>query len=417
MKIYIILITLLYTPYVFTQEFNNLISKDDIDLFFLENEEATSVNTEWGFTFIHEDSLFLKQQVKKLLNQVYSLSEVYTIKEDDDPKNRGYIGNYGIDIIENRLYNAACLYEKYTFLLDAASELRLSLIGFYVAEQLESMAIGDKTDLQLNNQASYILTGTILDKSDKRAISYVNLGIFDKNVGTVSDLNGDFTLEVAKSYIDDKITFSCIGYKTLQIPVKSFLNGSLKLDTPIYMEQNVEHLNEVIVSSSKNYKKTKRKIVGAKRANENQSGFIRGRGAGAEVGRLMSNNKNILVNSISIFIGDNKEENFVLRSNLYSEGKEIYQPGKNLLKKPIIIKSTIKSGWLNISLEETLITNSSFYVTFEWIDENTQNPVIALNKGNFSKNHSIQRSVSQGKWVKSVDFDWAIKCEVTILNL
>ena len=65
-----------------------------------------------------------------------------------------------------------------------------------------------------------LLRGRVLDSADRSAVPYVSIGIEGKNVGTMSDAEGNFTLSVADAAgRADTLLFSCVGYVPLKIPV------------------------------------------------------------------------------------------------------------------------------------------------------------------------------------------------------
>jgi hypothetical protein len=90
---------------------------------------------------------------------------------------------------------------------------------------------------------SQIIRGTILDRQSKERISFAYVYINGTFIGTNSDKNGDFTLDISK-YASMPLTISALGYfsNTLIIvsPTKPLV---------IYMEPKVFELNEVVINS------------------------------------------------------------------------------------------------------------------------------------------------------------------------
>lgn len=65
-----------------------------------------------------------------------------------------------------------------------------------------------------------IINGEVKDATEKTLLQYVNIGIANKNVGTVSSNKGKFSLKIdEKLNQKDTISFSYIGYKTKKIKV------------------------------------------------------------------------------------------------------------------------------------------------------------------------------------------------------
>src|SRR5690606_19847696 len=91
-----------------------------------------------------------------------------------------------------------------------------------------------------------IITGKIIDSETKSGLPYANIGVENKNMGTVSDSNGDFKLKL-NNILDggDKIIISHIGYKTKEYKVSSFLKKS---NIIIELEPNVTELDEIVVN-------------------------------------------------------------------------------------------------------------------------------------------------------------------------
>lgn len=70
---------------------------------------------------------------------------------------------------------------------------------------------------------SQSIKGTIKDMTGGKPISYVNIGIKEKNFGTVSDSLGNFQLTFTDEHINDTVTFLHVSYETTDIPVKNLM--------------------------------------------------------------------------------------------------------------------------------------------------------------------------------------------------
>src|SRR5690606_34661708 len=101
------------------------------------------------------------------------------------------------------------------------------------------------------------ITGKIIDSETEAVIPYVNIGIKDKGVGTVTDQNGKFTLTLHSDILPgDKIIFSHLGYETREYPVSSLLNKN----NTIELDPSATELEEVVV----HFKAPKAKKIGRK---------------------------------------------------------------------------------------------------------------------------------------------------------
>lgn len=81
---------------------------------------------------------------------------------------------------------------------------------------LFSICIIDSANAQdesVNKQGGYKIEGIITD-SEKHAIPYVNISIKGTSIGTMTNDDGAFTINVSEEFIDDTIVVSHIGYET-----------------------------------------------------------------------------------------------------------------------------------------------------------------------------------------------------------
>jgi len=87
------------------------------------------------------------------------------------------------------------------------------------------------------------VSGKILDENSK-AVAYVNLHLAgDPSLGTYSNASGQFMLLLPGSSVADSIVFSCVGFESLAVPVKSLLYSKdsvfIKLISKTYTLQAV----------------------------------------------------------------------------------------------------------------------------------------------------------------------------------
>ena len=112
-----------------------------------------------------------------------------------------------------------------------------------------------------------IADGVIKNAQTNEPIPYVNIGILNRDKGTVSNENGEFTLEIPNEFINDTIKISSIGYESRIFIANEFIK-TLKENKNITLSEKVIELNEVVVSN----KKLKEKILG----NKTKSRMMRG---------------------------------------------------------------------------------------------------------------------------------------------
>jgi TonB-linked SusC/RagA family outer membrane protein len=118
-----------------------------------------------------------------------------------------------------------------------ASVLNKALDGTHL-----SYVVMDKLIVFAREEALYQtgkVSGTITDATTNEALIGVNISIEGTNKGVISDINGNYTIDVP----DDKATlvFSYIGYATVRIPVGG------KITINVTLSPNVTNLEEVVV--------------------------------------------------------------------------------------------------------------------------------------------------------------------------
>lgn len=93
---------------------------------------------------------------------------------------------------------------------------------------------------------------TVLSKSTREPIIYASVGVINRNLGTVADTLGNFSLNIPAEFINDSIRISSIGYIAKTFAVKDI---QIIPDT-IYLADNVMMLKEVVVKPQRIKQKT-----------------------------------------------------------------------------------------------------------------------------------------------------------------
>jgi hypothetical protein len=101
------------------------------------------------------------------------------------------------------------------------------------------------------------MNGTIIDAQTNTPIEFVNIGVFNKNKGTVSNQNGEFRISLPKDFLGDSLAISHVSYEALKIPIKNSENIS------ILLQPKANQLSEVVITN----KKKKNRKIGVKSYN------------------------------------------------------------------------------------------------------------------------------------------------------
>lgn len=248
------------------------------------------------------------------------------------------------------------------------------------------------------------LIGTIKDKKTNQPLPYVNIGVIEKQVGTVSNSSGHFSLDVPEHMIKDSIRFSFVGYESYTVPVGFF---SSRKGTALKIELNESNtkLKGIVISSTQ----LKRRVFGIKRESSisatSFNGFQEGPVEdllGSEMGMKIKPKKypSTLID-LNFFIRENAFDSIKLRVNIYPmKGEELQH---NIVPTSIIVDVVNKQkGWIKVDLEKyDIVLDSEFVISLECIDykltEKKDFILIPTFFPSFQK--TFQKYTSQDKWL------------------
>jgi hypothetical protein len=235
--------------------------------------------------------------------------------------------------------------------------------------------------------------GTIVDVATKKPIAYVNIGVLNKNTGTVSDEKGEFKIEIDDKFIDDTIVISRIGYNSLKYSVCNFIQEYKDCEEiKISMSEKLYDLKEVMITP-KNYKN---KRLGNFSNSKLLVFSLRNKGLGCELGTILKVKKTALLEKLYLNIGYCSYDTVFYRINLYKViSKNNFEP---ILSKPMynkLLKSE-KPEVICIDLSnENICLYGNTLITLEFFKGLGEGQIdIAINIGG----KSYFRPTSQGKW-------------------
>lgn len=209
------------------------------------------------------------------------------------------------------------------------------------------------------------LTGKVLDLNTHQPVPYANIGLFEKNLGTLSDLDGSFELIIPSQYRNDTVLFSSVGYKRRGAVVNTLVSqpGSAE----ILLTPEIILLNDVIVTG----KKYKRQRLGWMGGKDGVLPLDTLQGGGAVALLLESPGRASYVEKLQVRLMYNSKDTLQFRLHFYAYDAARDAPGAELFQKEIILKETSRFGWLRYNLEvhDIRIYEKKFFVGFEWIDD------------------------------------------------
>ena len=248
--------------------------------------------------------------------------------------------------------------------------------------------------LSLPLGAQTFVIGQVVDAAIKEPLPYVNIGLLNKNIGTVSDETGYFELEVnTEQNSRDTLRFSMIGFETKSYTLNDFINQN---EIEVYLTENSTALDEVILSSKrKNYQT---KILGNKTTSKALYAAFTSNKLGNEMGFIVRARKHpMILKKFNISLVENDYGPIKFRLNIYDVLNGL--PNKTLLTDNLFIETEESSGIVSLDLTPyEIIIDQDFFIAIEWIED--LGPGKLYFSGGFFGAPLFAREVSQGTWEK-----------------
>jgi hypothetical protein len=211
------------------------------------------------------------------------------------------------------------------------------------------------------NCFSQRIEGKIIDSETKTNLSYVNIGVLNSTIGTITDENGLFELDCHGITENSKVRITMIGYKSETYSIKELQ----KENNQIELEKEVFELDEVIIE----YKGTLRKI-GTMKANPmagvcgwGGTKFGKGHELGLEIDL---GEKPVKIEDLNLKIHKQSFDTSMFRLHIRRIENDL--PGKELLTENIFFNITGEKGWEKIDLSKyNVVTSGKVVLTIEWI--------------------------------------------------
>ncbi|GMN11272.1 hypothetical protein MTsPCn9_11210 [Croceitalea sp. MTPC9] len=237
-----------------------------------------------------------------------------------------------------------------------------------------------------------ILNGTVKGANNEK-LAYVNIGIKHKNIGTISDENGQFSIRIHRDNKSDSLSFSYLGYRQLTFKISEIVEKNIN---EFILEEEPVSLDEVTITS----KKTKEKklgttsyvsfVVGEIRADSSQNNNIR------EFAKRLKINKPLKLIDVNIALKNVNISTAKFRVNFYSIRDNL--PFRNIGTENIIIEKQIVNGWNTFDLKRfDLKFEAPVFITIEYLPQKYSEQEPFQYNGQLLGS-SITRSSSLGNW-------------------
>ena len=240
-------------------------------------------------------------------------------------------------------------------------------------------------------------TGVIKDAKSGVIIPYVNIGIVNKGVGTVSQGDGSFHIPLSEIYDKDTLRFSMIGYSAKNYLVKNFKQQYSTSGAVIYLDEAVTELQTVIVKP----KKLVSLIKGNTFDSKSFAAGWKSDDLGGEMGTIINIKKGTTyyLKNVQVNIAWCKYDSILFRMNLYNlqNGK----PNELLQSIPIYLRVYMDQRYLYVDLEQYNITvQNDFLIALEWLDDLPDKPTSMMFCAGMFGASTCYRKTSQDSWQK-----------------
>ena len=261
--------------------------------------------------------------------------------------------------------------------------------------------------------------GKVVDAVNGETIPFVNIGIVEQAIGTVSDEDGLFHLYFEKGEVESTATilFSALGYAPLNIPVAEM--PLIYNEYPVFkMNPERVRLNEVVVSN-----KNGRFIpdaIGYKNFGERTFGYWKDQIAlGGELAtRVIAKSGIRRLEKFQFEVFFNPSDSLLLRVNIYEDDGPVGSPKTNLNKSGknilVTVKNSDKLVWVDLSPFDIYVEND-FMVSLELLKVYGDKELGLILAAAFNQYGSYRKYASQDKWERIADQNMAYFLETSYM--
>lgn len=209
--------------------------------------------------------------------------------------------------------------------------------------------------------------GQVFDAKTQEALEFVQVFLPNTSIGTISDIEGKFKLEIPDNIQADSFIVFVLGYEQQKRSIQEFIKG----DQKVLLQSTAYEINEVEVIS-KRCKKIKKKIWGPK--SKKGLGFFYV-ALGAQIAVYIPNEKQKIgyLESVRYYISEEGIPDTKFRVRVYATDGKNGGPGSDLLHENLLLQGNRGAEWIELSMKDYNIElpKDGLFVAMEWLPENS----------------------------------------------
>ncbi len=244
------------------------------------------------------------------------------------------------------------------------------------------------------------ITSRITDSRTHAALPYVNIGVAGKDLGTVADEQGRYTLAFQQSLAAETVRISSLGYAPRNLTL-----AELAAQPNVALTPGAVPLAEVQVRGKPQFRRTH--TLGNTGNAEMATNTLTNTSLGAQVGTVikLGRKPTRLVNAV-FNIARRSPGQVTFRVNIYRLGLDGLPTEVKLLSRNVIVTSPIVHGPITVDLSaDQLVLNEDFFLAIELLKWDNATPTgaefaFSASLGYFH-NEIYRRFASQAPWVRS----------------
>ncbi|TQI71144.1 carboxypeptidase-like protein [Gramella sp. Hel_I_59] len=233
----------------------------------------------------------------------------------------------------------------------------------------------------------------IVTNSKNENLDFVNIGIKNKNIGTITDEEGNFQLVINDKNKEDTLSFSYVGFGELNLRISDVINNDIK---NFKLKEKSTELDEIVIHT----KKKKEKELGTTSYVSMVAGYVRADNDKnkniQEFAKELKIKKPSKILDLNINLFNVNVDTTSFRVNFYSIKDDL--PFEKISSKNIIIEQNIENGWNSFDLEKfNLKFENPVFITLEYLPK-TKDEEEPFRYSGQLLGKSITRSSSFGTW-------------------